>query len=225
MNLTGAAYDEITAKVIDVLDLSSGIVVTKATKFVRFDWKDLLASYEANPLEGMQPPWCIMRLMPSQEEEWGMANHCYVLPIEIFYITPEYLNTNTTVTTGATSTTQTVGSTSGMFVGQRLYFITANVSRIISSITDGTHVVLTASVTTTTGETVMSDITDDIERKMEILRDTFRAGEQFTNFQLPYDSQMDVSDTNDVNIDMEHPNYTLIGASVFIRPMVGYYDG
>lgn len=61
---------------------------------------------------------------------------------------------NTTVTTGASSATQTVGSTAGMQVGDTLYFTTSALSGIISSITSATVVVLTASISTTTAETV-----------------------------------------------------------------------
>ena len=61
---------------------------------------------------------------------------------------------NTTVTTGATSATQQVGSTAGMQAGGTLYFQTANVYATVSSVTDATHVVLTASITTTTSEVV-----------------------------------------------------------------------
>ncbi len=62
---------------------------------------------------------------------------------------------NTTVTTGAPSATQTVGSTAGMAAGDVLYFGTTAVSRIVSSITNATTVVLTATISTTTGETVI----------------------------------------------------------------------
>lgn len=61
---------------------------------------------------------------------------------------------STTVTAGAASATQTVGSTTGMAAGDTLFFVGAQVSRIISSVTNGTTVVLTASVTTTTAEKV-----------------------------------------------------------------------
>lgn len=61
---------------------------------------------------------------------------------------------NTTVTTGATSATQTLGSTAGMQPGDVLYFATAAVNAIVSSVTNSTTVVLTASITTTTSEVV-----------------------------------------------------------------------
>jgi hypothetical protein len=60
----------------------------------------------------------------------------------------------TTVTTGATSATQTVGDTSNMFAGAVLLFATAGVYRTVVSITDATHVVLDSSVASTTGETI-----------------------------------------------------------------------
>lgn len=61
---------------------------------------------------------------------------------------------NTTVTTGASSATQTVGSTAGMQVGDTIFFATTNASRIVSSITSATVVVLTATISTTTSEVV-----------------------------------------------------------------------
>ena len=61
---------------------------------------------------------------------------------------------STTVTSGTSSATQTVGSTAGMQAGQSLYFRTTNAYRIISSITDGTTVVLAATISTTTAEVV-----------------------------------------------------------------------
>lgn len=60
----------------------------------------------------------------------------------------------TTVTTGASSATQTVGSTAGMIPGMSLYFATTNAYRIISSVTNATTVVLTATISTTTAEAV-----------------------------------------------------------------------
>lgn len=61
---------------------------------------------------------------------------------------------STTVTTGATSTTQLVGSTANMIVGDTLFFHTANVTVSVVTITDSTHVVVSASVASTTSEIV-----------------------------------------------------------------------
>jgi len=70
-------------------------------------------------------------------------------------------NASTTVTTGTNSATQTLGATAGMSVGDSLYFATAAVYRFIQSITSGTVVVLTASVNSTTGETVTRSLNNN----------------------------------------------------------------
>ena len=60
----------------------------------------------------------------------------------------------TTVTTGASSATQTVGSTAGMVPGTLLYFVTTDEYRVVSSVASTTSVVLDATLSTTTGEVV-----------------------------------------------------------------------
>jgi hypothetical protein len=59
---------------------------------------------------------------------------------------------DTTVTTGAASATQVVGSTANMNIGIPIQFNTSGELRHVASITDATHVVLDSTVTTTTGE-------------------------------------------------------------------------
>lgn len=63
-------------------------------------------------------------------------------------------NTATTVTTGASSATQTVGSTAGMQAGDVLYFATTAVYAAVASVTNSTTVVLGTSISTTTAEVV-----------------------------------------------------------------------
>ncbi len=90
-------------------------------------------------------------------------------------------NFSTTVTTGAKSATQTLTSTAGMSAGDALYFATANAWRTISSVTSGTVVVLTASVNSTTGETV----TDRNYRVVrERMQDSFMYRGAVTNFKV-----------------------------------------
>lgn len=60
----------------------------------------------------------------------------------------------TTVTTGASSATQTVGDTGTMRAGDILWFAVTAAARTVSSITNATTVVLTATISTTTAETV-----------------------------------------------------------------------
>lgn len=75
-------------------------------------------------------------------------------PGKIITIPIPQSGTATNVTTGADSATQTVTSTTGMTPGDMVRFDLAQADRTISSVTDATHVVLTSSVTTTTGEAV-----------------------------------------------------------------------
>ena len=67
----------------------------------------------------------------------------------------------TTVTTGANSATQTLGDTTGIVAGDVLHFATANVNRTVLSVTNGTVLVLTASVNSTTSEVVTVNNTPD----------------------------------------------------------------
>lgn len=70
----------------------------------------------------------------------------------------------TTVTTGAASATQTVGSTAGMQPGDSIQFTTPTGTaggtsvgaRIVSSVTSSTVVVLTLTITTTTGDVAVN---------------------------------------------------------------------
>lgn len=59
----------------------------------------------------------------------------------------------TTITTGVNSATQTVADTTGYAAGQRVWFATAKVYRIILSVGVGT-ITFTAAVTSTTGEVI-----------------------------------------------------------------------
>lgn len=69
-------------------------------------------------------------------------------------VTPPQSGQATTVTTGASSATQQVGSTANYAPGDVLHFATAGVNATIKSVTDDTHVVLWTSVSSTTGEAV-----------------------------------------------------------------------
>jgi hypothetical protein len=69
----------------------------------------------------------------------------------------------TTVTTGAASATQVVGSTANFTVGLPLQFNTSGEIRHVLTITDATHVVLDSTVTTTTGEGITMAPTGWIE--------------------------------------------------------------
>lgn len=220
MILSERIFNEINSIVVSTLSLPSQAIVTKATKFVRFDWKSLIQLFESVG-GGLEPPYCIIRPGPSQESDWGMHNMAFTIPLEIFLVESERNKINTTVITGAASATQEVTSTAKMFVDQRLYFETAGVYRIVASITDATHVVLTSSVTTVNGEGVTSDITSDVEVKIEKLRTAFKPGGSFTTFQLVTDPSTDVSDMNPANDHYGHDNYSLLAGSCYLEPLLG----
>lgn len=61
---------------------------------------------------------------------------------------------STTVTAGGAGTTQNLASTSGISAGETLHFVTANVDAVVASVPSSTSVVLTTSVSSTTGEVV-----------------------------------------------------------------------
>lgn len=67
---------------------------------------------------------------------------------------PKAASTNTAVTTGASSATQTLTTTSNISAGDCLYFVTTAAYRQVASVTNGTVVVLDLTVSTTTAEVV-----------------------------------------------------------------------
>lgn len=69
--------------------------------------------------------------------------------------TPETFGAATFVTTGATNATQTVTSTTGMQIGDKIRFINAGTNDVIATIltvNSATSITFTASITTTTGQ-------------------------------------------------------------------------
>lgn len=60
-----------------------------------------------------------------------------------------------TVTSGASSTTQTLGSTAGLQVGDSIYFVTSNAFRIVTAVNSATEIVVNSSISTTTSEVTM----------------------------------------------------------------------
>jgi len=72
-----------------------------------------------------------------------------------FAIYPPHSDADTTVTVGATDDDQNVGSTEFMEPGMTLWFGSGPVVATVLSITDATHVKLTASITTVTADDVV----------------------------------------------------------------------
>jgi hypothetical protein len=65
-----------------------------------------------------------------------------------------FLSVTTTVNGAASSATQTLASTTGLQAGDKIYFETTADERTILSVDSGTVVTLTATISTTNGETV-----------------------------------------------------------------------
>ena len=72
--------------------------------------------------------------------------------VDIFLSASAGVPHTTTVTVGADSATQQVGSTTNMYAGQSVFFPAEAVYRQVQSITDATHVVFTSPVNSTTAE-------------------------------------------------------------------------
>jgi hypothetical protein len=214
------ALAEVNAKVVTTLGLDTEAIVTKATKFVRFDWRELLSYFENLGL-GTTPPWVIIRPGPEEETNWDMASHTAIVPIEIFLVESEVNRVKTTVSNGINSVTQTVGSTTKMFVGQRLWFATAQSFAIVLTVDSSTQITLETAVNTISGETILSEIQSDVHVKMEKLRRAFSAANTFTYFQILEDTVIDVSDMNPVNESVEKDNYILFAGSCYAKLVVG----
>lgn len=111
---------------------------------------------------------------PIHAAEWGAGKILIYPPpssdvkaASTHYVAGQYIAKDlaaTTVSSGATSATQTLASTSGIAAGDTLYFASAGVYAVVSSVTNATVLVLASSITTTTSESVYSvpDIPSEI---------------------------------------------------------------
>jgi hypothetical protein len=219
--LTERIFDEINSTVKSTLGLSNNAIITKATKFVRFDWRALIHFFETEAA-GIDPPYCIIRPGPAQVENWGMAVHAYSIPIEVFYVNHLKNRFSGTATSAVVAdTTIETEDTTKLFVDQRLYFETADAYRFVTAINSATEFEVDLAITLADGEEIRSDLSSDVEARMDHLRTAFRQGTSFTNFQLMEDPLTDVSDLNPVNEHMGENNYSLFAGSCFFKPMVG----
>ena len=102
-----------------------------------------------------------------------------------------------------------------------MLFRSANAYGRVLTVDSGTQITLETSITTTANESVVSDITSDLEVKCEKLRGAFRRAGSYTNFQILTDPQTDVSDLNPANAFYEENNYMLVAGSCFIKLLIG----
>lgn len=224
--LSERVVPELQALVVSTLGLSSDAIVTRATKFVRFDWRELLEYFQQNVSgQGTKPPWCILRLGPEEPADWGMAVNAFTVPIEIFFIEDERDIVGTTCTEATTDETQTLASVAGIFVGQRLLWQTNQIFGIVQSIdTLNSAVTFDVNINSHINEIVSSDISSDVHCKMELLRSAlYRGTSGFTTFQIVEDPLIDVSDINPANETHLHDNFSLLAGSVYLKILVGDY--
>ncbi len=223
--LSERCIPELQALVVSTLSLPSTSIVVRATKFVRFDWRQLIEYFEQNIANaGLQPPWTIIRIGPEEEADWGMAVNAFTVPAEIFFIEDERNEVVSSSLLTANSNTQRVANNTGFFVGQRLLWQTAQQYGIIQTITPTipfTTLGLDTIVNATNTEIVSSDISSDVHGKVELVRTALYRGGTFTNFQIVEDPVIDVSDINPVNEIEQHENFNLLAGSVFVKLLVG----
>jgi hypothetical protein len=230
--LTTPLASELTSLIAEELDLTNAAIVTKATKFVRFDWKTLIQRFQLTAgSEGNEPPWCILRFGPSEQAEdfSGMSNLVYRIPCEIFLIEDERNAISTDIVSVTGPASAILGSVERLFVGQYLW-IKNDVTEIVQILTINTNtdeVTFVGDVggTFSPGMDVISDITKDIEQKIEKIRNILKPGFTFTNFQVVDDPEMDISDMNPANEFFEKDNYNILAGSLFLRCLVGETGG
>jgi len=221
MILTTPIVDEVRAKIVSVLNLEYDIVVTKATKFIRFDWRSLVQQYEKLGFNGLKAPWIVVRVFPSERADWGQANMCQSIPIEIFLIENESNEIRLRAREDSTGTTVKVDSTTGLFVDQRIFFPTVNEWRTITAVNSHRDFTVNSSVRVVTNDALVSDITKDVEVKIEKLRTEFSPGKTFTSFQIVDDPTTDLSDMNPANEYFLGENFNLLVGSCYISALVG----
>lgn len=219
--LVERVFPEIADTIASTVGLDSSNIISKSTKFIREDWLTLLQYFQSLSSLGLEPPYVILRPMPLIPEDYGMANVYSTLPIEIFFINSERNRIGTTCTGNDSTAVKTVASTTNMFAGQRLFFKTANDFRLVVSVDSATQVTLSSTITTVNEENIVSDLSSDIECRVDQLRYAFRRGERFTNYQIMQDPESDVTDMNPLNEALSSENYQVFGGSCTIYALIG----
>ncbi len=162
----------------------------------RIPWRKHIQDLEDGGGTGLSLPYVILGVGKVVETEGPSAAAEYQIPIAV-YLIDSVRGLETTVTTGASSAIQTVGSTTGMFAGLKLYFETADEYRTVVSVDSGTQITLDSSISTTTGEDVESyDATAEIYNELETLREELISrndAESLTSFGVLEKPEIDAS--------------------------------
>jgi hypothetical protein len=221
-DLSGPVYDEVKAKIATALGYSDNSkIITDSRKLIRYDWRSLVAAFEKSG-NGLNPPYVVIRPLPSEEANFGMAVHAFQIPIEIYYINSENNKALADITTPASYLNPaTVSDTSNMFVGQTLWFLTSQITSKVTAINSPTSIRLDSSMPVSSTQKVVSEVVQDVGYRIGQIRTAFRPGGSFTNFQITEDPSEFISDLNPVNDYFEGNNYQMFGSSCCIKILVG----
>jgi len=221
-DLSGPVYDEVKVKIATALGYSDNSkIITDSRKLIRYDWRSLVAAFE-NTGAGLNPPYVVIRPLPSEEADYGMAVHCFKIPIEIYYINSERNKALSSISTPSSYLNPaTVSNTNNMFVGQTLWFLTSQTSAKITAINSPTSISLDSNMPVSTSQQVVSEVIQDVGYRIGQIRTAFRQGTSFNSFQIVDDPAEFISDLNPVNDYFEGNNYQMFGSSCYFKALVG----
>ena len=214
-------WQEMQAKINSGLTLGVNVKVVQALKIERYDLRQLIADLDIQGTGGIEMPLIVFRYFPAEAVDWGMQNEAYSQRIEIYFMDRSDNEIYTSITTGATSASQTVASTSKMFVGQILTFETTKQVATIKTIDSSTGLTFEASLTTVTSEKVSSELITDVGVRIQQIKDLLIPGTSFTNFQILEQGSLDLTDMNPVNSALMEKNVQMLAGAFSLNILYG----
>ena len=214
-------WQEMQAKINSGLTLGVNVKVVQALKIERYDLRQLIADLDIQGTGGFEMPLIVFRYFPAEAVDWGMQNEAYSQRIEIYFMDRSDNEIYTSITTGATNASQTVASTSKMFVGQILTFETTKQVATIKTIDSPTGLTFEAALTTVTNEKVSSELITDVGVRIQQIKDLFLPGTTFTNFQILEQGSLDLTDMNPVNSALMEKNVQMLAGAFSLNILYG----
>ena len=214
-------WQEMQAKINSGLTLGVNVKVVQALKIERYDLRQLIADLDIQGTGGIEMPLIVFRYFPAEAVDWGMQNEAYSQRIEIYFMDRSDNEIYTSITTGATNASQTVASTSKMFVGQILTFETTKQVATIKTIDSSTGLTFEASLTTVTSEKVSSELITDVGVRIQQIKDLLIPGTSFTNFQILEQGSLDLTDMNPVNSALMEKNVQMLAGAFSLNILYG----
>jgi hypothetical protein len=224
MSLVNLVFEEVKEVIASALGYTDQTrIIAEATKLIRFDWRSLVSLWDRGG-DGINPPYVVVRPLPTMEAYFGLAADCWYQPFEIYYIDSERNRASATATTGASYANPiTVTNTNNMFVGQEIWFDSTSpqVLTTIESILSPTSIKAASAIPSNITGTIVSDVTSDVAFKTEKIKLAFTRGGSFTNFQVMEDPGLFISDLNPANDYFLSGNYGVYAASATVNLLVG----